>query len=136
MLHDQIRLDPQQQRLAGVGTTGRRLSLQCFRLDQSLFTELKMAVLKAALRTGLKSGQRRCPHPRGHHTNNEQDCDGAREQGTGGRFAEMMPQFRLNSVYTDWTAIALLLFTAVPLLIVVATATYFVIQNDQKTPLG
>jgi hypothetical protein len=24
----------------------------------------------------------------------------------------------------------------VPLLIVVATATYFVIQNDQKTPLG
>ena len=38
--------------------------------------------------------------------------------------------------YTDWTAIALLLFTAVPLLIVVATATYFVIQNDQKTPLG
>ena len=40
------------------------------------------------------------------------------------------------AVYTDWTAIALLLFTAVPLLIVVATATYFVIQNDQKTPLG
>ena len=37
-------------------------------------------------------------------------------------------------MYTDWTAIALLLFTAVPLLIVVATATYFVIQNDQKTP--
>ena len=41
-----------------------------------------------------------------------------------------------SAVYTDWTAIALLLFTAVPLLIVVATATYFVIQNDQKTPLG
>ena len=39
-------------------------------------------------------------------------------------------------MYTDWTAIALLLFTAVPLLIVVATATYFVIQNEQKTPLG
>ena len=39
-------------------------------------------------------------------------------------------------MYTDWTAIALLLFTAVPLLIVVATATYFVIQNDQTTPLG
>ena len=37
-------------------------------------------------------------------------------------------------MYTDWTAIALLLFTAVPLLIVVATATYFMIQNDQKTP--
>ena len=59
LLHHQIRLDPQQQRLAGVGTTGRRLSLQRFRLDQSLFTELKMAVLKAALSTGLKSGQRR-----------------------------------------------------------------------------
>ena len=39
-------------------------------------------------------------------------------------------------MYTDWTAIALLLFTAVPLLIVVAPATYFVINNDQKTPLG
>ena len=39
-------------------------------------------------------------------------------------------------MYTDWSAIALLLFTAVPLLIVVSTATYFVIQNDQKTPLG
>ena len=49
----------------------------------------------------------------------------------------MMPQLRpIAPVYTDWTAIALLLFTAVPLLIVVATATYFVIQNDQKTPLG
>ena len=44
--------------------------------------------------------------------------------------------FPSSAVYTDWTAIALLLFTAVPLLIVVATATYFVIQNDQKTPLG
>ena len=32
--------------------------------------------------------------------------------------------------------ISLLLFTAVPLLLVVATAAYFVIQNDQKTPLG
>ena len=39
-------------------------------------------------------------------------------------------------MYTDWTAIALLLFTAVPLLIVVATATYFVIQNDQKNSAG
>ena len=39
-------------------------------------------------------------------------------------------------MYTDWTAIALLLFTAVPLLNVVATATYYVIQNHQKTPLG
>jgi|TARA_B100001758_G_C17927607_1_gene361766 hypothetical protein len=39
-------------------------------------------------------------------------------------------------VYTDWTALALLLFTAVPLLIVVATVTYFVIQNNQKAPLS
>ena len=91
LLHHQIRLDPQQQGLAGVGTAGGGLSLQRIRLDQGLFAELKMPVFKAALSTGLKSGQRRRPHPRGHHTKNEQDCDGAREQGTGGRFAEMMP---------------------------------------------
>ena len=48
----------------------------------------------------------------------------------------MMPQYRPNSVYTDWTAIALLLFTAVPLLAVVGTATFFVLQNKQKAPLG
>ena len=40
--------------------------------------------------------------------------------------AEMMPWIPpppCSTVYTDWTAIALLLFTAVPLLMVVATAT-------------
>ena len=36
----------------------------------------------------------------------------------------------------DWTAIALLLFTAVPLLAVVGTATFFVLQNKEKAPLG
>ena len=91
MLHDQIRLDPQQQGLAGVGTTGRSSSLQRLRFDQSLFAELSMALFKAALSTGLKSREGRSPHPRGRYTENQQDCDGAREQGTGGRFAEMMP---------------------------------------------
>jgi hypothetical protein len=37
-------------------------------------------------------------------------------------------------VYTDWTAIALLLFTAVPLLIVVATAAYFVTRTIKRLP--
>ena len=41
-----------------------------------------------------------------------------------------------SAVYTDWTAIALLLFTAVPLAVVVATATFFVLRNKQKAPLG
>ena len=34
-----------------------------------------------------------------------------------------------RAVYTDWTAIALLLFTAVPLAVVVSTATFFVLLN-------
>ncbi len=37
-------------------------------------------------------------------------------------------------MYTDWTAVALLLFTAVPLLAVIATATFFIWQK-RKTPL-
>ena len=41
-----------------------------------------------------------------------------------------------SAVYTDWTAIALLLFTAVPLVVVVGTATFFVVRNKQKAPLG
>ena len=52
------------------------------------------------------------------------------------RFAEMMPLIRPLIVYTDWTAIALLLFTAVPLAVVVATATFFVLRNKQKAPLS
>ncbi len=39
-------------------------------------------------------------------------------------------------MYTDWTAIALLLFTAVPLLVVVGTAVLFVLRNKEKAPLG
>ena len=39
-------------------------------------------------------------------------------------------------MYTDWTAIALLLVTAVPLLVVVGTATLFVLRNKEKAPLG
>ena len=41
-----------------------------------------------------------------------------------------------SPVYTDWTAIALLLFTAVPLLVVVGTAVLFVLRNQEKAPLG
>ena len=52
------------------------------------------------------------------------------------RFAEMMPWIRRFTVYTDWTAIALLLFTAVPLAVVVATGTFFVLRNKQKAPLS
>jgi len=50
--------------------------------------------LETALRTGLKGGQRRSLNRRGRHTESEQDCDGAREQSSEGRFAEMMPQYR------------------------------------------
>ncbi|MBL6798945.1 MAG: hypothetical protein ISQ53_09110 [Synechococcus sp. BS307-5m-G39] len=35
-------------------------------------------------------------------------------------------------MYTDWTAVALLLFTSVPLLAVVATATFFIWQQRKK----
>jgi len=48
----------------------------------------------------------------------------------------MMPYPDSIPVYTDWTAIALLLFTAVPLLVVVSTATFFVLRNKQKAPLS
>ena len=41
-----------------------------------------------------------------------------------GLFAERM--------YTDWTAVALVLFTSVPLLAVVATATFFIWQQRKK----
>ena len=44
--------------------------------------------------------------------------------------------FLSSAVYTDWTAIALLLFTAVPLLVVVGTAVLFVLRNKEKAPLG
>ena len=40
----------------------------------------------------------------------------------------------IDRMYTDWTAVALLLFTAVPLLAVIATATFFIWQK-RKTPL-
>ncbi|MAF41601.1 MAG: hypothetical protein CL859_07055 [Cyanobium sp. ARS6] len=40
-----------------------------------------------------------------------------------------------DRMYTDWTAVALLLFTAVPLLAVVAAATFFIWQK-RKSPLS
>ena len=91
LLHHQIRLNPQQQRLAGVGTAGGGSSLQHLRLNQGLFANLRMTRLKAALRPGLKSGERRGPHGRPPKNENQQDCDGARGQGSGDRFTEMMP---------------------------------------------
>ena len=39
-------------------------------------------------------------------------------------------------MYTDWTAVALLLFTSVPLLAVVATATFFICQQRKKQLRG
>jgi hypothetical protein len=36
------------------------------------------------------------------------------------------------AMYTDWTAVILLLLTAVPLLAVVATATFFIWQQKKK----
>jgi len=38
-------------------------------------------------------------------------------------------------MYQDFTAIALLLLTAVPLAAVAATAFFYVRNNDRKTPL-
>ena len=38
-------------------------------------------------------------------------------------------------MYQDFTAIAILLFTAVPLLAVALTAFFYVRNNDRKTPL-
>ena len=35
-------------------------------------------------------------------------------------------------MYTDWTAVALLLFTAVPLVAVVTTAAFFIWQQKKK----
>ncbi len=94
LLHDQVGLDAQQQCLTGVRTASRCPSLQGLRLKQSLLAELVVTRFKAALGSGLKGSQRRGLGRRGHHAESEQDCDGAREQGSGGRFTEMMPQQR------------------------------------------
>jgi len=40
--------------------------------------------------------------------------------------------FIAELMYTDWTAVALLLFTSVPLLAVVGTATFFIWQQRKK----
>lgn len=37
-----------------------------------------------------------------------------------------------EAMYTDWTAVALLLLTAAPLLVVVATATFFIWRQKSK----
>ena len=94
LLHDQVGLDAQQQRLTGVRTASRCPSLKGLRLKQGLLTELVVTRFKAALGSGLKGSQGRGLGRRGHHAESQQDCDGAREQGSGGRFTEMMPQHR------------------------------------------
>ena len=94
LLHDQVRLHAQEQRLTGISITCRSPSLQCFCLEQGLFTELLVAHFEATLRPGLKSSEGRGLDRRGRHAEGNQDCDGARDQGSWGRFAEMMPQYR------------------------------------------
>jgi hypothetical protein len=37
-----------------------------------------------------------------------------------------------EAMYTDWTAVALLLLTAAPLLVVVATAAFFIWRQKSK----
>ena len=41
----------------------------------------------------------------------------------------------LTSMYQDYTAIAILLLTAIPVLAVAATVFFYVKNNDRKTPL-
>ena len=94
LLHDQVRLHAQEQRLTGISTASGSPLLQSFRLEQGLFTELLVARFKATLRPGLKSGEGRGLDRRGRHAEGNQDCDGARDQGSWGRFTEMMPQYR------------------------------------------
>ena len=78
LLHHQIRLDAQQQRLTGIGTTGGSTSLQGLSFKQGLFTELVVARLKTSLCSGLKSRQRGGLDCRCRKAENNQDCDGAR----------------------------------------------------------
>ena len=59
LLHHQIRLHPQQQRLTGVGTAIGRPTLQSFRLEQGLLTDLVLTCFKTALGPNLKGGQSR-----------------------------------------------------------------------------
>jgi len=97
LLHDQIRLHPQQKRLTGVGAAGGRPSLQHLRLEQCPFAKLVVTGFQAALRPNLKSRQSGSLKRRCRQADSKQDCDGAREQGSVGRFTEMMTQFCSNT---------------------------------------
>ena len=44
----------------------------------------------------------------------------------------MAPPVSLSAMYTDWTAVALLLLTAAPLLLVVATTVFFIWRQKSK----
>ena len=44
----------------------------------------------------------------------------------------MAPPVSLSAMYTDWTAVALLLLPAAPLLLVVATTVFFIWRQKSK----
>ncbi len=44
----------------------------------------------------------------------------------------MAPPVSLSAMYTDWTAVALLLLTAAPLLLVVATTAFVIWRQKSK----
>jgi len=44
----------------------------------------------------------------------------------------MAPPVSLSAMYTDWTAVALLLLTAATLLLVVATTAFFIWRQKSK----
>ena len=51
------------------------------------------------------------------------------------RFIVQSTHHLKTSMYQDYTAIAILLLTAVPLLAVATTVFFYVKSNDRKTPL-
>jgi hypothetical protein len=48
------------------------------------------------------------------------------------RMREWTPRAGFNTMYTDWTAVILLLLTAAPLAAVVATTAFFIWRQKQK----
>ncbi len=96
LLHDQVRLQPQQQGLAGVGRASRGPSLQDLRLIQGPFTGRRITTLQTAaggdLNRSQDNGLGRCWA--GRQQQQGGDCDGSCDHETWRRFAEMMTQLR------------------------------------------
>ena len=139
LLHDQIRLNSQEQGLARESVACGSTSGQRLGLKQRRLTRRQMLLLQTTCGVGMQraqAGRDSSGRSKAIAEKTQQDCDGTGAHDLKRSFAEMMTQFRRFSVYTDWTAIALLLFTAVPLLAVVATATVFVLKNKEKAPLS